>query len=306
MRCLDCQRLDTALEISIVWFNARSNVRSLKDVTKQLEALYACYSKREYVNPDPLQFLYDYPNLRERELVGIIASSLAYGGVKQILASVKKALDLMRPSPLEFLKSCNFGNIERIFKNFKHRFATGGDFSLMLWGIKRTLEDFGSLEAGFMDGYSKEDESVLPALIKFTSKIRNRASKREKGGGGEGNVCYGFEHLLPYPEKGGASKRLHLFLRWMVRKDAVDPGGWQGVPPSKLIVPVDLHMHRIGIALGITNRKQANLKTALEITAAFREIVPEDPVKYDFVLTRLGIRDDTDMEGFLNECRFRS
>ncbi len=285
-------------------------MRSLKDITKQLEALYACYSKREYVNPDPLQFLYDYPDLRKRELVGIIASSLAYGGVKQILASVKRVLDLMQPSPLEFLKSSDFKDMRRVFKEFKHRFATGEDFSLMLWGLKRTIEDFGSLEAGFMDGYSKEDKMVLPALIKFTSKIRGRALEKEKGREG-GNGCYGcygkgFEHLLPYPEKGGASKRLHLFLRWMVRKDAVDPGGWQGIPPSKLIVPVDLHMHRIGIALGITNRKQANLKTALEITSAFREIVPQDPVKYDFVLTRLGIRDDTDMEGFLNECRLRN
>lgn len=280
-------------------------MRSLKDITKQLEALYACYSKKEFVNPDPLQVLFEYPELREREVAGVVASSLAYGGVKQILASVKKALDLMKPSPLVFLKSSDFRNIRQVFKGFKHRFATSDDFSLMLWGLKRTVEDFDSLEAGFMDGYSKEDETTFPALIKFTSKIRDHALERGRGGGGKGNVCYGFEHLLPYPEKGGASKRLHLFLRWMVRKDAVDPGGWQGVSPSKLIVPVDLHMHRIGIALGITNRKQANLKTALEITAAFREIVPEDPVKYDFVLTRLGIRDDTDMEGFLNECRLR-
>lgn len=278
-------------------------MRTLSDIFLQLEALYACYSKREFVNPDPLQFLYDYPRLREREVVGLIASSLAYGGVKQILGSVKKALDLMKPSPIEFLKSSDFGEIKQAFKDFKHRFAAGEDFSMMLWGVKRTIEDLGSLEAAFMHGYEEKDETVLPALIRFTSTIRDRAREKNRSVKyGQGKVSYGFEHLIPYPEKRGASKRLHLFLRWMVRKDAVDPGGWKGIHPSKLIVPVDLHMHRIGLRLGITERKQANLTTAMEITNAFREIAPEDPVKYDFVLTRLGIRDDTDMDAFLSSC----
>jgi hypothetical protein len=58
-------------------------------------------------------------------------------------------------------------------------------------------------------------------------------------------------------------------------------------------------MHRTGLALGLTTRKQANLRTALEITAGFRRIVPEDPVRYDFSLTRLGIRDDSSLDEFL-------
>jgi hypothetical protein len=34
------------------------------------------------------------------------------------------------------------------------------------------------------------------------------------------------------------------------------------------------------------------MATAVEITDAFREISPQDPVKYDFALTRFGIRSD--------------
>ncbi len=89
---------------------------------------------------------------------------------------------------------------------------------------------------------------------------------------------------------------MNLFLRWMVRKDKVDPGGWEKVPLSKLIVPLDTHMHKISLALGLTIQKQANMRTALEITSGFKQYVPDDPVKYDFVLTRLGIRDDMDMD----------
>ena len=101
--------------------------------------------------------------------------------------------------------------------------------------------------------------------------------------------------LLPCPEKGSACKRFHLFLRWMVRNDAVDPGGWDGISASKLIVPLDVHMHRICMRLGLTSRAQADLKTALEVTGRFRAIVPEDPVRYDFALTRIGIRNDIDL-----------
>jgi hypothetical protein len=58
-------------------------------------------------------------------------------------------------------------------------------------------------------------------------------------------------------------------------------------------------MHKMGIMLGYTDRKQANMVTAMEITDGFRKIMPRDPVRYDFSLTRLGIRNDLKMEDFL-------
>jgi len=99
---------------------------------------------------------------------------------------------------------------------------------------------------------------------------------------------------VPDPSKNSALKRLNLFLRWMVRTDEVDPGGWTRVSPSKLIVPLDVHMHRNARRLGLTQRNQADMKTAEEISAAFAKYCKEDPVKYDFCITRFGIRDDMD------------
>jgi uncharacterized protein (TIGR02757 family) len=86
----------------------------------------------------------------------------------------------------------------------------------------------------------------------------------------------------------------------MVRCDEVDPGGWDERLRPKLFVPLDAHMHRVGIALGFTERKSADMKTALEVTEAFKKIRPDDPVRYDFALTRLGIRSDMDLESFLH------
>ena len=75
----------------------------------------------------------------------------------------------------------------------------------------------------------------------------------------------------------------------MVRKDDVDPGGWDQVPASKLIIPLDVHIHRMGVILGFTRRKQADMRTALEITSVFRLMIPEDPLRYDFTLCRMGM-----------------
>jgi len=95
---------------------------------------------------------------------------------------------------------------------------------------------------------------------------------------------------------------MNLFLRWMVRHDEVDPGGWEAVGAQRLIIPLDTHIFRIGRALEFTHRNQANLRTAIEITNAFREIAPEDPIRYDFVVSRLGIRKDADEQEFLSGC----
>ena len=75
----------------------------------------------------------------------------------------------------------------------------------------------------------------------------------------------------------------------MVRKDEVDAGLWKTIDKSKLVVPVDVHMGRLSKILGLHNKKTVNLKTAIEITDGFAQISPQDPVKYDFALCRIGI-----------------
>jgi uncharacterized protein (TIGR02757 family) len=245
---------------------------------ERLEALYSEYNRRSYVHPDPVEFLYDFHDPLDVEVVGFIASSLAYGNVKQILRSVSLVVSRMGPCPSAFLLNSPFDRIEESFSNFKHRFTTGQELARLLWGVRRVIKSHGSLQKCFMSGLHPKDHTVIPALSAFVESI----------------LPEGCDFLIPAPGKGSACKRLNLFLRWMVRCDEVDPGGWESVSPSKLIVPLDTHMHRIAMALGFTERKQANLRTAIEITEAFRRVSPRDPVRYDFVLTRFGIRKDLD------------
>ena len=255
-----------------------------------LEELYQRCNRRELARGDPLGCLYDYQDLADREIVGLIAASLAYGRVALILKSVASVLGRMGQSPAAFLRASSRESLHASLCGFVHRFTTGAELCDLLLGARRVLRGRGSLESAFVAGLREEHETVFPALCAFAEELR---------AGGDGPCS----HLLPAPSRGSACKRLNLFLRWMVRHDAVDPGGWGRVPASKLVVPLDVHMHRIGLALGLTTRKQANMRTALEITRGYREVAPDDPVRYDFALTRLGILGEDDEGAVLKRCR---
>ncbi|MCF8110751.1 MAG: TIGR02757 family protein [Desulfobacteraceae bacterium] len=243
----------------------------------ELESLYLKYNRRKYVHPDPLECIYAYENVSDREVAAFVAAALAYGNVRQILKSVNAALAIMGPSPRSYLMDAERDEIFSDFSGFVHRFAKGPHMAAVLVGLKGVISEYGSLQDAFVSGVSDGESTYVPALAGFAEKIRIQ-SPQDPG------------HLIPYPEKKSACKRLWLFLRWMVRCDDVDPGGWEKLSCSKLVVPLDTHMYRACCGLGFTGRRQADMKTALEITAGFAGMVPDDPVRYDFVLTRPGIR----------------
>lgn len=241
----------------------------------QLEHLYGLYNRRCYIDPDPLLFLHRYPAVEDREIAGLVASGLAFGRVRSICASVERALALMGPSPRAFLDKTEPAALRELFAGFRHRYVHGGHLADLLAGIRRLLREHGGLERAFEAGLRPEHATVLPALAHFADRL-----------GCPDNP------LVPSPAKGGACKRFHLYLRWMIRRDEVDPGGWNHIPPRLLVVPLDVHMARLSRRFRLTRRKTADAAMALEVTAWFRRRRPEDPVRYDFTLTRFGIRSD--------------
>ncbi len=240
-----------------------------------LEKTYREMNRPEYIHPDPLEFVWRYKSAADREVVGLIAACLAYGNVNQILKSVEKVLAPMGKSPAAWLKTAPPAEIKKALAGFKHRFTTGAEMAVFLLNIKRALADHGSLERLFLAGYREEEPTVEKALYRFVDAFNARACAPT---------------LTPCTELKSSFKRVNLFLRWMVRKDAVDPGVWSRVSPSKLIIPLDTHMRQVSMNMGITRRKDTSMKTAVEITGYFAGLEPSDPVKYDFALTRAGIR----------------
>lgn len=239
----------------------------------RLERCYSRYNREKYRETDPVRFVHAYSSKQDREVAGFIASCLAYGRVNHIIKSTGEILGRMGAHPHDYLLFSSPGELERTSAGFCHRFCGSHDMAGLILAMQTLLKEHGSLENVFSLGLDSGEENILPGLNAFYKRLRQAGF--EKG-----------NHLVPDPAKGSALKRLNLFLRWMVRKDAVDPGGWTRVSPEQLIVPLDTHMRRICGQLSLTQRKQADMRTALEVTAAFRRIAPHDPVRFDFSLTK--------------------
>ncbi len=234
---------------------------------------------------DPLALVARYPDRADREIAGIVCSTLAFGGVDLIIRACRVALAPLGDSPARALSAMGEAEIAETWGQFQYRFCFAKDMIALLTAARRAREQSGSLEAFFLAG-DPGGTDISAATSAFVKGLRLLGPGLR-------------ENLLPDPERGSACKRLFLFFRWLVRRDEVDPGGWDGVDRSRLIVPLDLHMVRVcRERLRFISSPYATLRNALAATAGFRLYAPEDPVKYDFALTRPGIDPDPGDERF--------
>ncbi len=252
----------------------------------RIGSVYSRYHFPEYISPDPLEIVLEKRGSDSAELTAFIAASFALGRVESILSFLRRLLERIHPVR-EILMLGDYSEIEARVGDLKYRFFSGTQIAAFLYGLGMTVRKYGSIEDTFRY-FDAQEESLYPALEGFVNQVRAETSED----------C---GILLPCPKRNSACKRYHLFLRWMVRKDRIDPGLWRSFHPSRLLYPVDTHLLRICQELGITRRKQADRKTAIEITKYFRTLDPDDPVKYDFSLTRLGIHPDLSYDTIENE-----
>lgn len=249
-----------------------------------LEQLYERDNRFSLIGNDPLGFLYRYPNDPDREIVGLISALLAYGRVRQIGSSIERLLEILGPKPYEYIRGTGSRKKDRALLKFRHRFTSGRDIWALFAVLNRIYQSHPDLESYFMAGFQGQPVNMIDPLSMFSEGMY--AMYRELFGR---DPDRGFCYLVSTPRKNSVCKRLMLFLRWMVRKDAVDPGLWSRIDPRLLIVPLDTHMIRITSLLGLHAAKTVNLKTAAGVTARFAALCPQDPVKYDFALSRIGI-----------------
>lgn len=235
---------------------------------------------------DPVEAPRSYPDPADQEVAGLLAASIAYGRADLFRPKLFGLLEAMGPSPAAFARSFDPRRDGERLAPFAYRFHLPADFGALVAGAGALLRSHGSLGASFAAALRRHG-SLREALAAFSRAIREEGANAVAGAMGPPRAL---EHLLSDPAKGGACKRLLLYLRWMVRRDAVDLGTWEGlVPRSALLVPVDTHVLRVARLLGLTRRKEASWRTAEEITASLRRLDPEDPVRYDFALCHLGM-----------------
>jgi uncharacterized protein (TIGR02757 family) len=287
----------------------------LAELRSRMDALYKHYDHR-FVDPDPLEFVRRQTTDADREVVGLIASALAYGNVKQIKRSISRVVDVLGDRPAETIDRLAPEDARRRLGRFKHRFNDARDVACLLHFIRQMREANGSIEGFFLssqgghsrvipDGRSRPplNPPSLAAALRAPSSSRSAAgdliaSFSERALALDHGGLYGRRRLpssagvrffFPSPRSGSACKRLNLYLRWMVRRDGVDLGVWRGVDPASLVIPLDAHIYTIARRVGLTRYRSPGWPMAVDITRRLRRLDPRDPVKYDFAFHRMGL-----------------
>jgi len=255
----------------------------------RLERLYRAYGP-ETADTDPIMFLGRYGRPEDVEVVGWVASAFSYGRVETIQANVERILAALGPRPAAELDQIgDFSEFARdSLAGFRHRFHSALDAALLLFVISRARAESGSLRAFFEAQYREEDRDSGALLSRVVGKIL-RFDYRPILGRRELAPSSPARFFFPDPSEGSACKRWNLYLRWMVRRDRLDFGLWPAIPASRLVIPTDTHIHLVARRLQLTRRKTADWRTAREITDRLARFDPEDPVRYDYALCRIGI-----------------
>ena len=254
----------------------------LKDA---LDRLYASFNYQDSAR-DPIQIVCRYTRLDDREVVAFLAAGLAFGRVASVMASIESVCAAIGSSPAAFVRDFDPTRDGSELRAIVHRWTRGDDLVGLIWTLRNLIAQDGSLERSFASHLDAAAPDVEHALEAFSQRARavdlrpayGRRPRRP-----------GAHYFFSRPSTGSACKRLNLFLRWMVRQDAIDPGGWTSVPARQLVVPLDTHTIRVGKCLGLTKRASPGWKMASEITAALRAFDPDDPVRYDFSLCHLSM-----------------
>jgi uncharacterized protein (TIGR02757 family) len=255
-------------------------------VQPALDRLLGSADRAGHLGRDPLELVHRYSRDDDRELVGLLASAVAYGRVDLFKPRLSRLLQRLGPQPSQLARTAAPATLQRLCAGFSYRMTGPDEVAALLFAAGRRQQEYGSLGRLARTCFDAADGHMREALDRFVATLWAVDLRPFTG---IERLTRRLAHLVASPGKTSACKRLNLYVRWMVRgPDGVDLGLWD-LPASALVIPLDTHVHRISRLLGLTRRKDLSWRTAEEITARLRHLDPEDPVKYDFALSHLGI-----------------
>lgn len=249
-----------------------------------LEKAAAAFTPSHRLDHDPVGLVRAQPQ-HEREVVAHVAGLLAYGAVAQIRRAVGEVLAVVGPDVTESVRDWRPGTFEARRPAWVYRMTRAADIDGLLLALGAQLRAHGTLERAWVAhaGDAIDAPDCIPALERYVAALRASAQCERRG----------FRFLTPDPATGSAAKRWLLLLRWLVRRDdGADLGLWSAPRPSQLLLPLDTHLVRHVVALGLSTRRTADLRMAREATAVLRRIDPDDPLRFDMVLCHMGIAGD--------------
>lgn len=252
----------------------------LKKLKILLDEKVAVYNQPLFISKDPISIPHQFCKKQDIEIAGFFASILAWGNRKSIIQSCQRLMSLMHNAPFEFCLNHTDSDLKRLL-DFKHRTFNSTDLLYCIEFFKMHYNSNESLETAFSNAMGKNDPTVEQALISFHDYFFSLPDYPERTR----------KHIAT-PKRKSACKRLNMFLRWMVRLDnkGVDFGIWKNIKPSQLICPLDVHVHKIAIQLGLLpENSRADWANAVQLTELLKQLDKKDPVRYDFALFSLGV-----------------
>ena len=246
------------------------------EIKEFLEEKVLQYNSPAFIESDPISIAHKFTLKEDIEISGFLASTIAWGNRTMIIKNASKLLRLMGNSPYDFIMNHNEHDLER-FSGFVHRTFNEIDLVYFMKSIKNIYLNHDGFENVFTQ--SVAPSSTQPAIHEF-KKIFFSLPYPAKT----------FKHVSD-PEKGSASKKINMYLRWLVRSDnkGVDFGIWKSISPNQLSCPLDVHSGNVARKLGLLTRTQNDAKAVEELDFNLRQMDKDDPVKYDFALFGLGV-----------------
>lgn len=240
------------------------------------------YNQPNFIANDPICIPHLFTLKQDIEIMGFIASILAWGQRKTIINKCKELIDRMGGKPYDFILNHQENDLKSLL-GFKHRTFNDTDLLYFVEFFKYHYTRFDSLEDAFLIG----QEKVLPNQI----SIEKSLNEFKQYFFSLPDFPLRIKKHVSSPVQKSTCKRLNMFLRWMVRQDdkGVDFGIWNRIAPSQLICPCDVHVERVARKFHLITLDKLNWKAAVELTDNLLLLDRDDPVKYDFALFGLGV-----------------
>ena len=246
---------------------------NFKELKQFLDFKADFYENPDFIESDPIQIPHRFDKKQDIEIAAFFSALLAWGNRKMIIRNASRLMELMDNSPYDFITNHKESDLSR-FEGFVHRTFNEIDLLYYIHSLKSIYSEFGGLEKQFDNSQDLNIQihNFKKLFMSFDAPLRSG------------------KHLGD-PKKGSAAKRIHMFLRWMVRSGdkGVDFGIWKEVNPSQLYCPLDIHSGNVARKLKLLDRKQNDQKALQELSLALKKLDPKDPVKYDFALFGLGV-----------------
>ena len=247
-----------------------------KELKSFLDLKVEMYNRNSFIASDPIQVPHQFSKKEDIEIAGFLSATIAWGNRIMIIRNAKKMMEIMDNSPFDFIMNHSSKDLESI-TGFVHRTFNSNDLQYFIKSLQNIYQNHGGLESILKP--SKGDINYQNSITEFKTIFFELQHEVRT------------EKHISNPLKNSAAKRIHMYLRWMVRKDTkgVDFGLWKTHSPAFLSCPLDVHSGNVARKLGILSRKQNDWKAVHELDTKLRSFDVKDPVKYDFALFGLGV-----------------